>query len=166
MAARRRITRSVRKGPRNLVWTAVLLDEQVVDNTPAVAFDIVEATDWSGAVGLERATLKRIRGWLTFTKAGTTAATGCFLAIHKADKDTGVLSVNGVQAYTDEDILWTGGIALHGGEPSVQHMLIDVKAMRRVTTGEDIRLSLQGYVANTVQFTVTGVLRALVDKGG
>jgi len=167
MAARRRTTRSFRRGPRNLIWASVAFDQVNVDNTPAIEGNIVEPSDWVSGIGQQSATLKRIRGYLSISKVAS-AVQGMYMAIYKSDEDTGVLSVNGVAAYTDEDILWTGGVVLPEtptGEGAAKTIIIDVKAQRKVLAGEDIRIALQAFVGNTIVMQVSGILRGLVDKG-
>ncbi len=160
--------RGASRGPKNNVWTVILFDELTVDDTPAVEGVIVAVTDWSGATGNEKATLLRIRGYLTVALLGAASTNKpVFMAIYISDKDTGVLSPTGVAAYTDEDILWTGGVSLPAvisGEGHTQHIEIDVKSMRRINSSQEVRITMQGAAAGTV--SVSGVLRGLVRKGG
>ena len=168
LSVTRRLQRAASRGPKNNVWTAILMDELAVDNTPAVDAVIVDKSDWSGASGNEKATLLRIRGYVNVSKA-TGGATHMYMAIYVADKDTGVLSVSGVAAYVDEDILWTHGVNLPSstaGTVMPVYVDIDVKSMRRINSSQEVRLTMQGDIGNTTVMIVSGVIRGLVRKGG
>ena len=71
--AGRRGRRAFRRGPKNYVWSAVLAIDQTVATGVTAGQNIVQAGDWAGAVGFERATLLTVRGWLNVVQVGTEA---------------------------------------------------------------------------------------------
>ena len=168
---RRGISRSAsRRGPKNQVWTAVLMNEQIFDEAPAIEFNIVEPLDWSTANSFERATLLRIRGWIAFDKAVSSAHSTVFAMIYKTDADDPVRAPDVVAEYTDEDVLWSGGFTAQatGATPDgvgTQGMIIDIKAMRKITVSDEIRVSVVGTAAG-IAWSLSGVLRGLVRLGG
>ena len=169
--SRRRARRSVSRGPKNNVWSVILIDEQTVD-TSSIEGDIVNAGDLQAPLsGFQRFTLLRIRGWLSITKAvANTTSAAIFMVIYTTDADAAVIDTRVADNYTDEDILWTGGVAFAANgagaveqSPGVQFD-IDVKAMRKIDTSRDVRFSFTSTAVGAI--VVSGLLRALVRKGG
>jgi len=167
----RRRGRSVSRGPKNNIWTVVLLDNQAI-STSVVEANIVEPDDWQPSTsGFERATLLRVRGWLAFTgNQPSLVVSSMFAAIYVTDADDSVNSPAAVATYTKEDVLWTWGVQVpaieSGGIEAVPmtYVAVDIKAMRKIDSARELRLTLVGSVAFTG--TVSGVLRALIRKGG
>ena len=68
MARSRRVRRAGGRGPKNNVWSVVLIENQVVDTT-TIEGDIVNSGDLQAAAsGFQRFTLLRIRGWLSVSR--------------------------------------------------------------------------------------------------
>ncbi len=166
---RRRRGASASRGPKNQVWTVIVLDELVVSSTTQDAL-IVDSTDWavSAAASFERATLLRIRGWLSLTRAVTVAvSTSYFFAIYITDEDAAAVSPADTTMYTKEDVIWTGGFAMGAGnassveQPVIVSLDIDVKSMRKITSASQVRLGLVSGDA-AANLSAAGVIRALV----
>ncbi len=168
--ARSRIRRGAsNRGPKNNVWSTVLIDENGTAAGITQTFPLVLDEDWSGASGQERATILRIRGWLSFSNKTTTGVRpeGVFFAyITVQDEDAPAAAANLPSSYTDEDIMWTGGglftVTDTNATGHVTDLLIDVKAMRKIRIGQVCRLVL----TPSVDVETSGVLRALLRKGG
>ena len=160
------------RGPKNNVWTVVQAEAQVQTNTTVEAV-IVAPTDWSGVagLGLERATLLRVRGWLSAAPAVEDVSTGgIFFVIYVVDEDAALVNPLDVSTYVNEDVLWTGGAQFAGQgalaietRPSVEWE-VDIKAMRKLTSGQEVRLAAQVITGLNVRWS--GTLRGLVRKGG
>ena len=90
----------------------------------------------------------------------------CYVTL--MDEDAPVAAADLVQTYTDEDILWTGGGAMTVTDTNatgiVVDMPIDIKAMRKMRRGQELRLVVTNPSA-TVQ-VANFVIRALLRKGG
>jgi len=167
----RRFRRAVSRGPKNNIWSVVLIDELIVDAAGSEG-DIVNSTDLqASATGFQRFTLLRIRGWLSFSKAVTSqVATNLMMIIYVTDSDaTGVGALNAT-TYSKEDVLWTYGLdyAANGaGAVEAQTPItvnVDVKAMRKIDTSRDVRFSVVASSAGLIK--MSGILRGLVRKGG
>jgi len=168
----RRIRRSFgKRGPKNNVWSVVLLDGVLIPAGTALEPTIVSPSEWQPAAsGFEHATLLRIRGWLSIARRlDQVAESSIFMMIYKNAVDDGVSDPSDVGEYPVEDVLWTGGARfplLSGATSDVSvnpvQFDVDVKAMRRIDSAEEIRLSLISSIANTVR--ISGVLRALIRK--
>jgi len=173
MAGRRRgSSRAVRRsGPKDQTWTTVLLDNTVVDDNPTVGADLVIPADWGAGAGLERATVLRVRGWLTFQPPVALPST-CFMAIETQDQGLGAAAVDPTLPafYADEDVVWTRGVSVAvtaaANDLYVPTLDVDVKAMRKITSGMVLRLSMRTNGPVGAQWTVNGVLRTLVRIGG
>ncbi len=171
--ARKGFTRSARGkgGPKNNVWTAVLADQVVIAASGLSSFNIVQDSDWTSITGAERCTLLRTRGWLSFhnkTTTGVRVEGAVFLVIQLTDENAGSSDPSVVSSYSDEDTLWTGGgvqtVTDTNATGHVTDLLVDVKAMRKVRKGQDLRLIVANTGAATVE--ISFVLRALLRKGG
>jgi len=170
MSRRRAGRRSVSRGPKNNIWSVVLLESAAI-GAGITEGDIVNASDMQAPLtGFQRYTLLRIRGWLAVSKAiGATADAG-FMMIYVTDADSATDDPSVAATYTDEDILWTGGyefspFVVGALEPSQNVRIdIDVKSMRKIDTSRDVRFAFTQNLNGST--TVSGVLRALVRKGG
>ncbi len=156
-------------GPKNQVWANVLLNGVAVDDSPVIGSNIVQSSDWALGNAAERATLLRIRGALVVRKGVSLAATEMMACIVVMDEDiaSGAVEPWLIGTYADEDVLWTATIATPATGASdgwSGHIPVDVKAMRRITSGQDVRILLQTNA--TVNVVVSGLLRGLVRKGG
>jgi len=166
--------RSVRRGPKNQVWTNIVMDENnVLATTTAVLGIIVGDSDWAvSGSSSERATILRVRGWLSLrqeTVVGVGSPGTLFLAIHLTDEDATVPDFSSPGTYAEEDVLWTGGVLLPSlGDATARsfnfNWMIDIKAMRKLRTGQTLNLVVTNGSGGTVDFS--GVVRALVRRGG
>ena len=159
-------------GPKNNIWTSVLAAGSSIAAAAIPNFNIVQGTDWErSAAGKEIGTLLSIRGYLTVQNQLIDEALGSgqlMAYIGKFDAGEGVINPGVVGTYVAEDILWTGGKAM----PAVAaadhwdgwHVEFNVKAMRRISSGEEIRLVIANQSANAVQATM--VIRGLIRASG
>ncbi len=152
------------------VWTTLLVEDNTLAPGAAVSFDIVADTDWKPSSGTSRATLMRVRGWLSIINkfsSGSFAGGPVFNYIGVFDED--VSSPNGSLAstYTDEDILWTDGhhypFTDSGASVDSYQKVIDVKAMRKIKNGQEIRIVISNTLSVTLAFSL--VLRGLLRRG-
>ena len=161
-----RRTRGVRasRGPKNNIWSVVLL-ENVTVSTGVVEANVLESAEWQGAMtSFQHATILRVRGWLSVASLAATSATNTFTAaIYVVDEDDAALAPNNALLYTDEDVLWTAGFTATGPGNKGQNFDVDIKAMRRINSGQEMRLTM---VAAANGFLVGGAIRALVRRGG
>ena len=152
------------------VWTTVLSLSGGITAGGATAFDIVQDADWVPSAGTAKATILRIRGWMSVINKDTTGsfAGGAVLAyIGMFDEDT--LSPSGTlpSTYTDEDIMWTAGREFPFTDSGASGLSwlqdVDVKAQRRMRNGVDCRLVIANDMS--VSIDVTFVVRALLRRG-
>ena len=161
MVARRFAKRS---GPRNLIWTVVLIESVTVATTALQGENIVTASDWSVEGGFERATLLAIRGYVTLHNLSS-AANDVKMCIAKQGDGEPTIDAAQAATYSDEDILWTGGVLLPAvatAQAFPQVFDINVKFKRKITIGDDIAFFI---APNGGSVIWSCVLRALVDKG-
>jgi len=169
MARGNRIVRGRRSGQKNQVWVSTVANDVQFDDTPAIEFNIVQGSDWEVTGSAEKATVLRIRGWMVVNKDISQASCDWFCGIYMVDEDAGVQTPAGLGLYTDEDVLWSTG----GGSANLSTTAsgnqdfreIDVKAMRRIGNGQQIRMTFASNVSG-VNFSMSGVTRALVRRGG
>jgi len=159
------------RGPKNNAWSILIVEEQAV-STVAIEADVVNSGEWESGSSFERATLLRLRGNLSVSmpKTNTTINT-IFLAIYLVDLNAGVKAPNTVAFYTDEDVLWSTAVLFQAGvagslevPPTVQ-IPVDIKSMRKMTSGTEIRLTMISTTA-AQNINVSGVLRGLIRMGG
>ena len=145
---------------KSLVWTSVATaNEDVSDATQEL--DIVQSADWNVAAGRKSATLLSIRGYITMRRALANRS-DVLMYIAKYDEDETSASPLLASTYVDEDILWTGGYSNPPGGNIPYTMEINIKAKRRISSGDDIRLVfIEDGVTNTMFLTC--VLRALIN---
>lgn len=179
--ARRRIRRMSRR-TGELVWTALLVDDTISTGTPGGGV-IVSGSDWFGPSivnGRRHATLLGIRGWLTANSAtsvtSVTTMTRLTGFIAKFTSDETSVAPNVEDAYTEEDILWTGGggVTTFGDAAAptafcvrnVYEDKIRVKSKRKLTNDDSVSLVLTvDSTTGSQDVKVFGVLRALVKLG-
>ena len=179
MSRRRGFTRSHSKRKGEFIWTAVTaIDIQSTIATQSA--NIVEDGDWSASAGKQGATLIGIRGWWGCQHdpvGGAESQTAIAMAIEVQDEDIGAGSATQdsfvVGTLVDEDILWTGG--WHTGAllfatavgsvytASTPPMQFDVKAKRRLKTGQQVRMVHSALTDNEIN--ITFVMRALLRIG-
>jgi len=162
------------RGPKNNLWTVVLSNQVSVVSGAQTRHQIVGSTDWLRGVvgGSERATILRVRGYVSFSPkilTGTIAG-GAFLGyVTVVDEDVAIdASPLLASTYIDEDILWTRGESFPfedagDGVRSV-NWDIDIKAMRKIRIGQELRFVWTNSSPGTV--SVTLALRALLRIGG
>ena len=153
------------------IWTVVLTEFAGIPAAGQVDYDIVAPTDWErSSAGLERGTLLSVRGYMSMTNRIVSESLGSGSVMgYLAKYDIGETSSapNVVNTYAEEDILWTGGRAIPFTNVDTPwngwHHEFDVKAMRRITSGDNIRLVLKNLTVNLIY--VTMVIRGLVRVG-
>lgn len=168
-----RFRRSVRRGRRNgknLTWITVVVKASLLENTPTQIAQLVIPSDWSLVTGFDRATLVRIRGWLSIGQVtvGTSAdATAAYAAIALQDGSSAdVMNPSVASDYDDYDVLWTGGCGVTAGAAAGSYYAanIDIKAKRRLTTQEEVSLfTFLDIDTAAPRVNYNGVLRALVQ---
>jgi len=170
MARRGRGRRMARK-PGDLVWTVVENDNfSIATGVTIGGSDIVADTDWTVISGQERATIMRVRGWFSFTvgpAAVLTSAGSVFVYIGLFDADESAPSASDADSYVDEDILATYGhnfpySNISQTSPDSWSEVVDIKAMRRIRTGQDLRFVITNEHSLSVE--VSFVIRALLKK--
>ena len=167
MAARRRARGT--RGPRNLVWTVVLNDNEQVLAAGTSSNEICVASDWTAADGFERATLLGIRGWISVARDDGSAFEGNFMGLIGKFNAGETKPLPRVPAtYEDEDILWTmGGNMMindnggRNGQPGA-YFEVNVKSRRKIDVNTVISFEYQNGLGGT---RLSMVLRALIDKG-
>ncbi len=167
----RRSRRGFSRGPKNNIWTVVQIEDLVISLTPFEA-NIVQPSEIQGAAtSFQRFTLLRIRGWLSAAPNVVNVAAGSFVwAIYVTDEDAVVRGPLDTILYTDDDVLATGGVQFGiSGAGAVERNVgktwdIDVKAMRKIDSGKEVRLTVESSVGNLTM--ISGVIRGLVRKGG
>ncbi len=167
----RRFRRGVSRGPKNNIWSVILIEDLTIATT-AIEADIVTLSDIQAAgTGFERFTLLRVRGWISVSKnVANQINSTLFMAIYTVDTDAAVADPSNANFYTEEDVLWTGGInQVANGAGAVESqspvlMPVDVKAMRKIDSGRDVRFSAIGSAAGGQR--ISAVFRGLTRKGG
>ncbi len=174
MASRRR-SRTATRRRKNQSWVSTIVEAASFDDSPVIEATLLSGANWSLEQGLDRATLKTIRGWLSISYDATQAvANRAFYMIYMTDVDTPILAAgtNGpadALAYI-EDVLWTGGWQCPIGKAaSVESNVslnyeLNVKAMRKMTSDQVIRVAFAAGTTGS-QFVASGLFRMLVDKG-
>jgi len=164
-----RVQRSVRKDKSGLVWCcAGIMDpaNSIIAPEGQLVFPVVDmANDVNSAAGQAQATFLRMRGWIScFYDDGDPGRMDVLAAAFKIDANE-VIQLDVITTYTREDILWTGGvvqtnIAIGGASLGFWHQEIDIRAKRRIRTGEEIQLIVENQGDQNMR--VGGVLRGLV----
>ena len=163
----RRFARRGTKTKHNNVWTAVVIEDVLVTTTTLLA-SIVTPDEWqASSSGFKHGTLLRIRGWLSLARNEAVDASGTtFMAIYVEDQETAQSDPSLVTTYNEEDVLWSAGVILAAKaaasvEQAPSHQfIVDVKAMRRIDSGQAVKLVLVSSTVNLLR--VSGVLRGLV----
>ncbi len=165
-----RIRRAARsRGPKNNVWTVVLGTDVSVSTTPQ-EFVVVESADWQGGIlGFQHGTLLRVRGWMSTSQINSTATSVLFSScLYVVDEDEGTNNPQAALTYTDEDVLWTGGVQMTGGggtDSKAMHVFdVDVKAMRKINSGQEVRMAVVASQSTSTKMSL--LLRALIRRGG
>ncbi len=160
-----------RKGlKRQTGWVRTIFANQQVDDTPLIVSNLVEGVDWSTTLMNERATVMRLRGQLTVRAPSSTNVGGAlFLVVYLTDQDTASIAPDGV-GILDEDLLYMRAVSFGSREigsvearPS-ELIEVDVKAMRRITTDQHLRMVMIVDVAS-LNVRVDGYMSALVSRG-
>ncbi len=165
-------SRSVKRGPKNQVWTTILNQSvTIIAGATKTGTNIVQDDDWSGANGQERATILRVRGWFSLVNkfaTGSFAGGGFFAYVGLYDNDELSAPANLAGTYAAEDIMATWGKEFAftdtGTVGDVWSEVIDIKAMRKIRTGQALRFVATNSTANDAKISL--VIRALVRKGG
>ncbi len=155
----------------NNVWSVVILDWISVAASGFTQADIVSPSDWERAgAGMERATVLTIRGWVSYAAKQALAdvnPNNVFQYIGVQDEDIATSpSPTAASTYTEEDIMWTGGhvFPFESSDGSSRTIEFNVKAQRRITSGQDVRHVLE--VGSGSGITLSGVIRALIRCEG
>jgi len=149
------------KDGKNKVWVATLIGQTITTST--VAINLVADDDYFGGTGQAHATIIGMRGWLAITPVlpGSGDIIG-YIGVTDENVPSGDPSV--AASYVNEDIMFTFGQsamneAVAGFNESVV-MQINVKAKRKIRTGEDCRIPM---ISTTVNgWRVAGVIRTLL----
>ena len=167
-----RVTRGSRRGPKNQIWTAILADDVSILTGTTSLFAITQDSDWTRGQGQERATILRVRGWMSISArlgAGITGD-GAVGALVQLESDLAVAPPNAllIASYVDTDILWTAGHQFPHAEGDMSLAAwdrdVDIKAMRKIRAGQRLSMVVTSNLTNTVSISL--VLRALVRVGG
>ena len=174
MARRGSRARGGSRGPKNNIWTTIVDNEQVVGTGSTIEFPVVADSDWQRGAAAERATILRVRGWININKyiaAGVVGGDGAvFMYLALMDDDAVAPAANVASTYVEEDIMWTAGATFHangaGGvdAPAVVQFVIDVKAMRKMRSGQTLSLVVTNLCVESVELDL--VCRALLRLGG
>ena len=172
MARRRSSSRAVKRGPKNQVWTTIVNSiVAILSGATKTGTDIVAASDWTTVAGAERATVLRVRGWFaatTKTTTGSFAGGSAFAYVAVYDKDDLSLDASLADTYAEEDIMATWGHVFpfvdSGAGIETWSQEVDIKAMRKITSGQDLRFVATNLTPVTISMSL--VLRALVRRGG
>jgi len=156
-----RRSRKFSNGGKNYVWVAARIRQDI--STVVQSDLIVTATDWSVGSAQRSATIIAMRGWLSFANEGILSTTMA-MYIDVADADTPSLDPNDVDTYIEASIMWTHGMFKSAGAISgivqLADRVIDVKAKRKITSGDNCRLITSASVVDEIQ--VFGIIRTLL----
>ena len=169
MARRRQGSSRGAKRGKNLVWTTIVnINVTVLAGATKTGTDIVSDIDWTVISGARWGTIMRTRGWFScapIPEAGPTlTGGGVFAYVGVYDKDELSKPASDADTYVDESIMATWGyqFAPHflgeGGDPWAQ--VVDIKAMRRITTGKELRFVMTNQMPDALKVSL--VIRALV----
>lgn len=166
MARRVRRTRS-RAGDQELVWCAMMSNQNTVAAGAAEEQLIVTGPDWFGGAGGGEATLMRIRGSFSIIPVvGGINASVVQLAVYKTRTTSGAFAVPWtVDSLVDQDVLLFEQFSVTRSTTdyigvTLNYFSIDVKAKRRIDSADDIRLMVSLTGSGTALYTVA--TRALV----
>ena len=167
--ARRRSRLWGRKA-KDLIWIAhTVVSTTLVANVASLAF-LVQGSDWADAsVGLERAKLLSIRGWLSCGQNFlASTGQGIFCAIGVFHEDASFPTLTSAPAYI-EDVLWTGGKNIQPNAADNSHewreydTIINVKAKRKITNQQTVQLVVHPF---NIGGNHSMVIRTLLDRNG
>lgn len=163
--------------PKDYVWVTAIFSQFIAESTTTVS--LASAGTWeANSLNFERATLLRVRGWITLaqTAAGSSAASPYIaMAMHKGPLtfSAGDFSPFTSSDYDATDVLWTFGVSL-GGIAFSSYKLdvagstipVDVKAKRRMDSSEQVLLTfgMSADAGATPQAAVSGCLRLLINR--
>ena len=153
-----------------LIWATVLnSDSTILPGATKTGTDIVSDSDWTTVGGQERATILRIRGWFSVTTVPVGALTDSgpiFAYVGMYDADELFISAAVAGTYSDEDIMATWGHVFPYytiGDPGKSWTeRVDIKAMRKIRTGQDLRFVMTNL--SSVDVDVSLLLRALIKR--
>jgi len=167
--------RAVRRGPKNQLWTVVVVVNSPVsvDADAAFASPVIDS-DWvRSSAASEKATLLRMRGWWGARALSTTPTGGAvYLYALLSDDDAPTVPADDPFTYAEEDILWTDGwvvpdanidMGAGGQQPNITKP-IDVKAMRKIRSGQAVDFVVSNKADNSIE--ISCVIRALIRLGG
>ncbi len=171
MANRR--ARGVSRGARTRglnTWTTILAVDTEITTGSVTSFAIAQDSDWVPSGGTSKATLKRVRGWLSCIKKNATGSfADCVVMTYIGlfDEDETPPAPQASSTYTDEDILWTAGRHMPFVDSAAAGMTaqfdIDSKAQRKMRNGQQLQLVVQNVGAASL--FVSLVVRALLTRG-
>ncbi len=153
---------SAKRG-KNYTWVATVIAQDITTSTTQL--NLVSDDDWFGGTGQARATIIAVRGWLSFANQ-LVAEVALFGYVGVLDEDATSSDPTAADTYVDEDIMLTFGVSSMNeavaGFDGAQAMLIDIKAKRKIRTGQDLRINMRTDIANG--YRVNGVIRTLLLK--
>ncbi len=169
--ARRNFTRAAKRGPKNNVWTVVLLQETALAASGQQQSNIVQQSDWS-VNGGERATILTIRGYISVSAQNATTPLlegGVLWYIGLNDNDIVTPAAPETAAtYVNEQILTTGGHIFPevagGFTRESMDWEINVKTKRTIQSGTNVVMVMANRTSDEIK--TTAVLRCLLRKGG
>ena len=158
--ARRRRTAFRRQG--QYIWTSAIINNEDVLAT-TLTTPIVNDADF-GDAGARNITLMGIRGWISVSDSALTASSGYFAGILMIDEDVGATSaqqaMNDANVLVNEDILSTWCLQMTDGGAHRTVFDVNVKARRKLKTGQEIRFS---HIAGAaLRAEVSAVFRAVL----
>jgi len=150
-------SRRFSKGKKDWLWTAFVSDLGTISTT-AIGFDIVEGSMWErSGTGRERATLTRIRGWLSVRTLIANAQYNA--AIIRLHNGRGTPDPSDASVLVNDDILWTYSTLSTADAVTTQE--VDVPVKRKLSSADDIRFV---EISDTVNaFSSSYTLRSLLD---
>ncbi len=157
-----RARRFVPKKQKDLIWFPVISVNELVAASASSTNNIVQAADWIGSAGFERATLLAVRGWISIHR--NNAVQGAWFAyIGKFNVGETIPAANAIATYGDEDIMWSGGGGFLATSVDMgSQVVINVKSKRKIDKNTVISCEIEASIAD---LRINLVLRGLVDRG-
>ncbi len=145
----------------NYVWSVVSVNRAIL--TTVTSENLVQDSDWNPSGGQKRATIIAVRGYLMMRAVGVLVS-DCHMYLGIMDEDVATSPDPALAAtYVDEDIMWTGGFCKSPGAQDARqlfHMDINIKAKRKIRSGQELRLNSIG--TNASELRLIGILRTLM----
>lgn len=174
--AMRRFRRTFVRKPRDYVWVTAIGGSTIAESTTTQS--LMSAGTWeANSLNFERATLLRIRGYITLVQtAAASAANVPFMpmALHMGPLTftAGDFSPFLSSDYDATDVLWTWGCVATNrastteGTATFLTKEVDVKAKRRIDSSEQLLFTfgMAADAAATPSVTVQFLMRMLINR--